>query len=129
MFITFSLNILCLFGLSTEVTMLEGLVETLLTPQLVGLNQMSTVVHLLLSGEIIISIIFYSLNRTTLRHLLPTILVWHVCDILVRKPEEKISGGKPRFHLKDRMKVGTGFNQIRRGSSGPVNTVINLQVP
>lgn len=42
------------FGLSTEAAMLEGLVEMLHTLQLVGLNQMLTVVHLPLSGKIII---------------------------------------------------------------------------
>jgi hypothetical protein len=42
------------FGLSTEAAMLEGLVEMVHTPQLAGSNKMSTVVHLPLSGKIII---------------------------------------------------------------------------
>jgi hypothetical protein len=41
-------------GLSTEATMLEGLVQMVHTLQPVWLNQLSTVVHLPLSGKTII---------------------------------------------------------------------------
>jgi hypothetical protein len=50
----FSLIISYFFGLFTGATMLEGLVEMVHTPQPVGPNKLSTVVHLPLSGKTII---------------------------------------------------------------------------